>query len=93
MPSPEAGMLDPVQQAAECHRREGNRQRLRELRIQRLNDRAERMGHHKEASTTAVPVMHNPDKANQIHAAAITIKNTEPSTIRTDNNTTRELST
>ncbi len=43
----EAGVLDPVQQAAESHRREENRQRLREMRIQRLNDRAERMGYHK----------------------------------------------
>ncbi len=93
MPPPEAGVLDPVQQAAESRRREENRQRLREMRIQRLYDRAERMGYHQKVSTTtAVPVVLTRDTANPIHAAAVTTKKPEPGIIGNDN-ATQELST
>ncbi len=87
----EAGVLDPVQQAAESHRREENRQRLREMRIQRLNDRAERMGYHKETSTTTVPVVFTPDAANPVHATDLTTQNPTHGIIGTDN-TTRKVS-
>ncbi len=92
MPSPEVGALDPVQQAAESLRREENRQRLRELRIQKLNDRAERMSNHQNASTiTTVPGVLLQDTANPIQAAAVATKKMEPG-VNGNHNITQELS-
>ncbi len=92
MPSPEVGALDPVQQAAGSLRREENRQRLRELRIQKLNDRAERMSNHQNASTiTTVPGVLLQDTANPIQAAAVATKKMEPG-VNGNHNITQELS-